>query len=51
MLHMRMNPAPRLQPAEQPLVGTGPGWLYFTGLNSIMRYNAINAAEDVLYSR
>ena len=50
-VRMRVDPASRLQPAEQPLVGFGPGWLYFKGLNSIMRYNAINAAEDVLYSR
>ena len=50
-MRMRMDPASRLQPAEQPLVGSGPGWLCFKGLDSIMRYNAINAAEDVLYSR
>ena len=50
-LRMGMDPSSRPQPAEQPFVGSGPGWLYFKGLDSIMRYNAINAAEDVLYSR
>lgn len=38
-------------PTEQPIAGTGLGWLYFMGLNSNVRYNALNAAEDVLYAR
>ncbi|KAK9904921.1 hypothetical protein WJX75_005675 [Coccomyxa subellipsoidea] len=38
-------------PTEQPIAGTGLGWLYFMGLNSNLRYNALNAAEDVLYAR
>ncbi|CAK0783482.1 hypothetical protein CVIRNUC_006681 [Coccomyxa viridis] len=50
-LRMRMDPASRVQPAEQPLVGSGPGRLCFRGLVSIMRYSAINAAEDMLCSR
>jgi hypothetical protein len=38
-------------PTEQPIAGTGLGWLYFMGLNSNLRYNALNAAEDILYAR
>ena len=38
-------------PTEQPIAGTGLGWLYFMSLNSNVRYNAINAAEDIMYSR
>ena len=50
-LHMRVDLASWPPPAEQPLVGSGPGWLYFRGLNSVVRYNVINAAEDMLCSR
>ncbi len=50
-LHMRVDLASWPPPAEQPIVGSGPGWLYFRGLNSVVRYNAINAAEDMLYTR
>ena len=50
-LHMRVDLASGPPPAEQPIVGFGLGSLYFKGLNSVVRYNAINAAEDMLYSR
>ena len=51
MLRVRMDLASRPLPAEQPIVGSGLAWPYFRGLKSIVCYSAINAAEDVLYSR
>ena len=50
-VRMRMDSAFEPPPTEQPIAGTGLGWLYFMGLNSNIRYNAVNAAEDVMYSR
>ena len=50
-LRMHLDAAFEPPPTEQPIAGTGLGWLYFMGLNSNIRYNAINAAEDVMYSR
>ena len=50
-LHKRVDSVSGPPPAEQPIVGSGLGWLYSKGLNSVVRYNAINAAEDMLYSR
>ncbi len=35
----------------QPVLGTGFGWLYFLGIHSNVRYNLVNAAEDILYTR
>lgn len=50
-VRMRMDAAFEPPPTEQPIAGTGLGWLYFMGLNSNIRYNAVNAAEDVMYAR
>ena len=50
-LRIRLDAAFEPPPTEQPIAGTGLGWLYFMGLNSNIRYNAINAAEDIMYSR
>eukprot|EP00884_Botryococcus_braunii_P023153 jgi/Botrbrau1/9521/Bobra.0211s0012.1 len=38
-------------PTVQPVLGTGLGWLYFLGIHSNVRYNFVNAIEDVLYTR
>ena len=50
-VRMRTDAAFEPPPTEQPIAGTGLGWLYFMGLNSNIRYNAVNAAEDVMYAR
>jgi hypothetical protein len=50
-LRERLDTAFEPPPTEQPIAGTGVGWLYFMGLNSNIRYNALNAAEDILYAR
>lgn len=50
-VRMRMDAAFEPPPTEQPIAGTGLGWLYFMGLNSNIRYNAVNAAEDIMYAR
>lgn len=50
-VRMRMDSAFEPPATEQPIAGTGLGWLYFMGLSSNIRYNAINAAEDIMYSR
>ena len=50
-VRMRMDTACEPPSAEQPIAGTGLGWLYFMGLHSNIRYNAVNAAEDIMDAR
>ena len=50
-VRMRMDAAFEPLPREQPIAGTGLGWLCFMGLNSNIRYSAVNAAEDIMYAR
>ena len=50
-VRMHVDAAFEPPPVEQPIAGTGLGWLYFMGLNSNIRYNVVNAAEDIMYAR
>ncbi|KAK9807036.1 hypothetical protein WJX72_011423 [[Myrmecia] bisecta] len=38
-------------PLTQPVLGTGVGWLYFMSLNSNVRYNFVNFAEEFMYGK
>lgn len=35
----------------RPVIRTGLGWLYFLSIHYNLRYNLVNAAEDMLYAR
>lgn len=35
----------------QSVFGTGVGWLYFMAFSSNVRYNMVNACEELVYAR
>ncbi len=50
-LRERMDPSFTPPATMQSIVGTGAGWLYFMAFSSNVRYNLVNACEELLYTR